>query len=74
MRGAYPPPDEDWWIVGPGHGTCAKCGEDDTRGLISKVVDARGTQMVCSVCSYAWWVKLNASAIRDVGGHAIDGP
>jgi hypothetical protein len=49
---AYPGPNDDWWIVGPGKGMCKSCGEER---LVTKVQDFRGIQMFCQVCSRSWW-------------------
>jgi hypothetical protein len=53
VAATYPPPEDDWWRVGPGKGMCKKCGEER---MVHQVVDFRGIQHFCQVCAHAWWV------------------
>jgi hypothetical protein len=53
MSANFPPPEDDWWITGPGKRTCRKCGEDR---MTHEVTDFRGVQVFCPVCAASWWV------------------
>ena len=45
---------DDWYALGPGRGTCKRCGEDR---LIDEIADARGIVHFCRVCSHDWKVS-----------------
>lgn len=34
---------------------CRRCGET-AEDLVETITDARGTQLYCTVCGFAWWV------------------
>ena len=57
-----PPPEEDWYRVQAEELMCPKCGEVR---LVDEVVDFRGTQAFCKVCSFAWWIVGKQRNWRD---------